>query len=340
MELNNEFIEATKLQYGYKNINKNLIIGHKNLGRFLSSKYSCSDNIEALENADIDDMGIVTGFGPTNSPTAGTLSVIFRAIAMQRETNIFTNIIISDLGAWNSRNLNWNQMNEITEKFIKFISKRGFDHTNGCIRTHKDKNNLVLSGIISKMLSEEDFRSNREATDILYDKLKLRGNFFNIMIDGLYTITDILNPLYYNKKHVLVLCGIEEHYFSTLAKLVLKRFIETYGNQFFHKEQTISALFTKLIGGLYPYPKMSKSIPDSAINLTDTDDMIRNKILKCDPINDKIVLQMIQLVSDWSAREILEAEEALKLKNQTSWQNIKLKYTDYFIDIANQWKTI
>lgn len=342
MELDNKFIEKTKLRYGYKDIDLGLKIANKSLGKYISAKYSCSDNIEILQKSLSSDIAIVTGFGPTNSPTAGTLSVIFRALAMQKETGIFTSVIISDLGAWNSRNLQWNQINETTDKFVRFICKRGFDLSNGIIRTHKDMNNLVLSGIISKFLIENDFKSNKEATDMLYDKLNLRGSFFSIMIDGLYTVSDILYPLFYNnKKHSLVLCGIEEHYFSTLAKIVLKRSIEQCGTTFFNDGQTISSLFTKLVGGLYPYPKMSKSIPDSAINLTDTNDDIARKILYCSE-NDPVILQMIQLVSDWAASKINYAEEIFNIRNLDSkqWYKVKAEYTDYFIEIAEQWKNL
>lgn len=55
----------------------------------LNLKYLCSDNLDKISNVDIKDLALVTGFGPTNSPTAGTLSMIFRIIEMQKNRNIY-----------------------------------------------------------------------------------------------------------------------------------------------------------------------------------------------------------------------------------------------------------
>ena len=40
---------------------------------------------------------------------------------------IYTDIIVSDLGAWNSRNLDWRDIERNTKNFIEFIVECGFD---------------------------------------------------------------------------------------------------------------------------------------------------------------------------------------------------------------------
>ncbi len=48
---------------------------------------------------------IVTGYGPTNAPTVGTLSAMLATKQLQDRTRLPATLIVSDLGAWNSRNV-------------------------------------------------------------------------------------------------------------------------------------------------------------------------------------------------------------------------------------------
>lgn len=331
-------LKKIKEENFFDNIGENFNIRSIDSSYFLS-RFDCHDNAMCINDVSLSDCAIITGFGPTNSPTAGTLSVLFRTIDLQRKTGIYTDIIVSDLGAWNSRNLDWRDIQRNTMNFIEFIVECGFDTKNGKVRSHQDKENLVISGLIAKLLNQDDFLKNREATDRLYDMMNLRGSLFGIMQDGLYTISDIINPLFNGKKRVLVIAGLEEYYFLNLARIVIERLKKVYPDRFISPVSDIGALYTKLIQGFYPFPKMSKSIPESSINVDDSETVLKRKIINCGEHNEKIVMQMIELLSDWSAEKIAEARSMFKQRKKSprNWRRIKEEYYEFFLQLSRKW---
>lgn len=331
-------LEKIKGERSFRNIDHDFKI-HSVSSSYFLSRFDCHDNAMCVNDVPLSDCAIVTGFGPTNSPTAGTLSVLLRTIDLQRETGIYTDIIVSDLGAWNSRQLDWNSIERNTKNFIEFIMECGFDSKNGRVRSHQDKENLVVSGLLAKLLKQKDFLDNREATDRLYDMMNLRGSLFGIMQDGLYTISDIIHPLFKGKKRVLVLAGIEEYYFPDLARMVIDRLVNRYPDQFIASASDVGAIYTKLIQGFYPYPKMSKSIPESSINVGDSEPDLKRKIINCGEHNEKIIMQMIELVSDWSPEKVAEAREKFKQRkeNPRDWGQYKEEYYEFSLHLSRRW---
>ena len=101
----------------------------------------------------------------------------------------------------------------------------------------------------------------------------------------------------------------------------------------------VGALYGKLIGGLFPYVKMSKSIRESSINLEDSNEEIYEKIVNCGKRNEEIILQMISLTSDWKHEEVQKAKKAFDNKEDdySEWLNYKKKYYDFFINIKKIW---
>ena len=358
MEVSKDFISIAKQtgediskiadQYGYLPIQNHqhlLHLGHD----YLASKFSYQMDFDKTMTIPKEDMAIITGFGPTNSPTAGTLSVILKTIALQKETGVETEIIISNLGAYMSRNLDWEELDNTTNRFIDFIYSSGFDKTIGKVRSHIDKENIGVATFLNEhILSTEDFESNKEATEELYGAMGLLGDKFGIITDSSYTVADCIKPLFnpdyvkaspHNKEHVLVIAGIEEHYFPQLANIAIPRIIEKFGDKYISPKASVSALFTNLISGLYPYPKMSKSIPDSAVNIGDDLESVRRKIEFSDPQNDKVVFEMMTQASQWSSdkiRSVIEIYEN-RNKNELYWQEIKREYALHFIEIAKKW---
>lgn len=308
----------------------------------LNLKYLCSDNLDKISNVDIKDLALVTGFGPTNSPTAGTLSMIFRIIEMQKKTGIFTNIIISDLGAFNSRQKPLEELIKRGKQFKKFIIKLGFDSTNGIIRTHNDYDHARIFALASSVLTVNDFINHDEATADMYKRLNLQGNDFSTMVDQTFTVADIILPIIrYGKKGVIVSAGIEEHYYPQLSNIVLGRLKKKQGKigNLIPQDAFVSSVYGKLINGLFPYVKMSKSIPQSAINIGDSEEEIKEKIMNCSDRNEEVILQMIELASNWNLEDIKKAELAFKnrKKHKNIWRNTKKKYCDFLLEIKQIW---
>jgi len=336
IKMDDRFVQNVILKEGYFSIRGKISLGSISNTKFLQSKFSCHYNLEKFNDFPKSKQHLITGFGPTNAPTGGTLSMILRALFFERKTGIDSTIIISNLGAFNSRNINIEKIDYLTERFIRFIRALGYK---GELRTHNNFNLLVASSLISKVLTIKDFLENKEVTTDLYKKLGIQGKDFPTFMDANFTVADILLPSILKKKQrILVFVGIEEYYFPKLANVVLQRFNKRHLGQFTPDNVLVSSVFGHLIEGLNDFPKMSKSIPESSINLDDSENDLKRKILKCDSKDEKIILQMINLVSDWDLRRIKDANKAFKKKG-TTWIKFKKDYLNYFIDLKKIWES-
>lgn len=334
--MDEKFVKSVMTSEGYIESEKSPFqIGDVNDQNFFISKFSCSWQLEKLAEVEKEKAHLITGFGPTNSPTGGTLSVIQRALFFDKSSGIDSTIIISNLGAFNSRNVDIEKVQYITNRFIEFIKLSGY---NGEIRTHDDRDVLVVSAFSSKVSKIEDFHKNQEATAKLYAKMGLQGDDFGTYLDMNLTVADIITPVIkQGKERVLVFVGIEEYYFPKLAQIVLNRLRNDHSDKIVTSNACVSAIFGRLIEGLNGYPKMSKSIPESSVNLGDSEKDIYRKIVDCENEDEKVILQMIQLVSDWDVSKINQAGSAMK-QNSVEWKNIKKEYAEYYINIKRTWE--
>ena len=353
-EVTSEYKYALKdLEYSLKEINS--IIDKHKYTRFpakitingygtnneFDDKYICFDRVNELTNIDPKDLAIVTGFGPTNSPTAGTLATIFKAIELQRETKIYTHIIISELSALNSRQKPLDNLLLYTHQFINFIKKLGFDENNGEIRTHNFLDHSRVFSVISSVLKVDDFLDG-EATDEMYKRLNILGNDYSTMVSQAYTVADIVLPLIRDKKKgVIVPAGLEEHLYPYLARVVIERMKEKKGGleSLVDKDAKVGAIYGKLIGGLFPYVKMSKSIKESSINVGDSNEVLYKKIVECGKRNEEVIMQMIMLASNWDHNKISLAKQAFDTrdKDYELWDMYKQQYYEFFINIKKLW---
>lgn len=328
-------------EHNYKRLPDNVDVLGYGINGELNDKYSCYDGIKELSNYSKSELALVTGFGPTNPPTAGTLSSIFKILEMQKETGIYTHIIISELSALNSRQKPLDELFDYTNQFINFIKKLGFDETNGEIRTHNFLDHSRTFSIISSVFKVNDF-ADGEATDEMYKRLNLLGNDYSTMVSQVYTVADIVLPIIRDKKKgVIVIAGLEEHLYPFLARVAIERLKKKSGglNNLVDKNAKIGALYGKLISGLFPYVKMSKSIKESSINLGDASEELYEKIVECGKRNESVILQMMILASNWDHNEIENAKEAFNNRENDyiTWLNIKKKYYKFFVEIKKLW---
>jgi len=305
----------------------------------LNLKYLCYDNMEIFNKIPPDELAIVTGFGPTHHPTAGTLSSIFRVLELQKHTGIYTYIIISELSALNSRQKPLNELIRNAHQFISFIKNLGFDEKNGEIRTHNYHDHARVFSLISSVLTTKDLLENIEVTYDTYKRLQLLGNDFSRMVSRTYTITDIILPIIRDKKRgVIVPVGLEEHHHPHLARIVLER-LKLKMINLVRQDAEIGALYGKLISGLLPYIKMSKSIPGSSISVGDSMDELHRKVISCGERNEEVILQMMILASNWDLSKIMEAKRAFEnlKRDYESWERIKYEYLEFFVKIKTLW---
>ena len=79
-----------------------------------------------------------------------------------------------------------------------------FDLKNGEIRTHNDLDHARTFSLVSRTISLSDFKQNGEVTDKTYERLNLKGNDFSVLVDHVYTATDVILPInIYKLKEVI-----------------------------------------------------------------------------------------------------------------------------------------
>jgi len=319
-----------------------VFIGNYGKHNEINNAFLCHDQGDLCFYFSPKDIALVTGFGPTNAPTAGTLSIIFRVLEIQKKASVYCHVIISDLGALNSRKKPLGLLLENTDRFVRFIKELGFDGKKGELRTHNYFDFFKVFAITSSLLNIPDFEESREATEEMYRRLNLQGNDFSTMVDKNFTVADILLPIIRDrKKLVLVVAGIEEEYYPRLARIVIERIRKASGGleKFVSHKPLISALYGRIIEGLFPYVKMSKSIPESSINIGDAPEEIRRRILNCGERNEHVILQMIELASNWNPEKIKEAQISFKRRKlrPKEWQRVKEEYLNFFLKLKNIW---
>jgi tryptophanyl-tRNA synthetase len=308
------------------------------LGR-LSTRFSHHDQADTVLGPGAPgSLAVVTGFGPTNAPTAGTLSVMLGIVELQHRLNVPVTVIISELGAWNSRNVSWDQLLAVRDRMFGFLGVLGFDERHGVLRSHLDFGNLTRAGRIARFLDRQDLLDNRESLVDLYEEHGLLGTEVGLTVDTLYTIADILGPADAGASRILMVSGLEEAYFTDLARLVLTR-QATAGELSLGWTTQVGALYFRVLGGLGGYPKMSKSIPDSCINLGMSPDEIAKRVLSDDEVSQPALMSAVELSSGWNDDQISEARTAFADRNAMpqEWRAVKTAYLDTFLRFAHEW---
>lgn len=310
----------------------------------LTRRFTHHDRLQDVLPLDPDKpLTVVTGFGPTNAPTAGTLSVMLGVIELQRHLRVPMTVVVSELGAWNSRNVPWGQLTAVRDQMFRFMRAIGL-HSQATIapvqlRSHTDTANLVRCGRVARFLSRQDFLDHHEDLVDLYQDHGLLGSEVGIVVDALYTVADILGPAEDGAARILMLSGLEESYFTELSRLVLERQAAA-GDLSLGWQVELGALYFRVLEGLAGYPKMSKSIPASSIHLGMADKEIAGRIHCDDDASQGPLLSAIELSSGWTMPEIDHAREAFhgKAQEPADWDRAKTQFTETFITYAKIWR--
>jgi len=284
------------------------------------------------------DYEIITGFGPTNAPTAGTLSVMIGIIELQRALSARMTVVISDLGAWNCRRIAWNDLCYYRDRMARFLLDLGFDDSGGTLRTHQDRDNLIRAGRIARYLGIDDVQANQEEFIDLYGAHGLLGSNVGLLVDTLYTVADVLEPVERGRKATLMVSGMEEAYFTKLARIVLER--QAVREPGLAWTGLIGALYFRVVRGLGGFPKMSKSLPDSAVHLGLSELEIAARIRSARAEDQPALMDAIDLASGWPEEKRRAARRAFEsLPDEAAmWADVKEGYLDTFRGFAGQWK--
>ena len=277
---------------------------------------------------------VTTGIGLSGTPHMGTLSQILRAIFLQ-QSGFDVQFVLGDLDSYNARNQSLEILAERVEKYSNFIKNLGFDENKGILRNQIDHAEILKTAyLISNSLTDEDFLAAEEDLSELYKSKKIyNGIDFKVKQAILLMVADFISLGTIEKyDNVLVMLGLEEHLYVQIAQKVVERM---------NLDMSVGALYSRIIKGLNGYPKMSKSIPDSAITV----DMSKEKIFdlvvnsKDEYINpeDSTIYQMMSAVSYYSIDELRDLREKC-IRGGSEWQEEKKNYAKVLTRICREWK--
>ncbi len=276
---------------------------------------------------------ITTGIGLSGTPHMGTVSQIMRAIFLQR-AGLKVQFVLGDLDSYNARNQPFSVLKERATKYREFITRLGFNENQGILRTQKERLDILLTSyLIANVLRDRDFNEAEEDLSGLYQsKGVYPGIEFPVKQAILLMTADFIHlgtEEGYN--NVLIMLGLEEHLYVLLAKKVVSRL---------NLPMNIGAMYSRIIKGLNGYPKMSKSIPGSAITVDMRPEIIRDLILNreglyIDPL-DSVVYQMMCSVSYYNSDELERLYEVCRAGGPL-WRKRKAEYADMLIEICSRW---
>lgn len=302
----------------------------------MKEKWLCHYNAEKFVDGLKNDKKqiITTGIGLSGTPHMGTLSQILRAIFLQ-QAGFNVQFVLGDLDSYNARNQSLEILAERVKKYSEFIERLGFDTKKGILRNQMNHTEVLQTAyLISNCLSDEDFLAAEEDLSELYKSQKIyNGIDFKVKMAILLMVADFISlGTIENYDNVLVMLGLEEHLYVQIAQNVVERM---------QLNMSIGALYSKIIKGLNGYPKMSKSIPNSAITVDMSPEKIYDLVVngKDDYASpeDSTIFQMMTAVSYYTVDELRDLREKC-VRNDSSWIESKKNYAKVLTRICREWK--
>lgn len=338
---NRDYYERLKKEYGYQSLSElkplEIDVFDENILRMLRRRFALHYNFEKwLSNLNNEESIITTGIGLSGPPHIGTIYQIMNAIFFQK-LGYKVQFVLGDLDSYNSRNKDLDYVRLLAKKYRRFIKALGFDEEKGILRTQYEAfGPLRTMYLLAKYTSDRDVIESLEDTKDIYIKEGIFELSLGLKLSILLMIGDFLD-LYLSDgfTNVAVTLGIDEHKYVKLAEKIVNQW---------NLPIKIHGIYSWMIRGLYGYPKMSKSIPKSAITAEMSYEEIVKKLIEGEPTKIKNpfyespVYQMMCAISYYSDEELKELYEICK-KGGTEWKRKKIEYLDtQLMPILEKWK--
>lgn len=304
---------------------------------WLKRKFVCHHNgqriSQGLKNGE--KTIISTGFGMSGKPHMGSISQILKITALSN-AGVHTQMVLGDLDAYNARKQTLPQVKKYAEGFSAFARSLGYNEQTGVIRDqyqHPEINRTAF--LISKYITDDDFE---KATEDLADTYKKQGVYngwsFGMKQSLTLMVADFIH-LHIDEgyQNVLVMLGLEEHKYVRLAKTVAERM---------GLDVNIGGMYGRVIRGLGGFPKMSKSLPGSSIDVGTPDEDIRKTLLSERRISqecrDNAAFQIIEQVSYLDSQALKEVEKIYEKGSDAEWASLVGRYIDdCLLPILSKW---
>ena len=249
-------------------IDNKLIVGHEFFG-------------EWLNNAKKGKAALVSGFTPSGNPHIGTLCIFRQMAYYQKEYNAKLYIPIADLEAAYVRHTKQSTIKANTLDLLAHLAASGVNLKKSII--YLQSNNLVTLKkmyVLVNLLNKSEVNSTYRKDGLPY------------VLSALLMSSDILLPLDYGYRSVLVTLGIDEIGHIKLARNLAKKL---------NVCNFPSATYTDLIPGLYD-SKMSKSISKNNIPLSENPNIAATKVkLAIENGNRSLYINLMKWFSNGSA---------------------------------------
>lgn len=314
----------------------------------ISSKWLCHQRADIFaERVNAGEVGIVcTGVGLSGVPHVGTLSQIIRAIELQRN-GVPVQIVLGDVDAYlgkrrDGKIIPLEETRALAKKYHDFIVGLGFvDAPPSILRAQFENVDVMRTSLLLTPYTDHQLyaRAEEELHGVYAAKGRVDTDMSPSRMAALLLMTaDFLHhPIAAGVPNVLVSLGVDEHQYVRFGQELLVRLISqgAAGDR-----SLLAGIYTKMTRGLNGAPKMSKSIPGSAI----TGDMDPNLIYSLimtgdnefvDP-GDSAVMQMIEALTFYDKSRLMTA--ATEAANHTQiWEQIKSDFAHYLIGLFAGW---
>lgn len=331
IKYDNKYYDNIVNKYNYELVDN---LPKENFG--INNKWYCSYNLKPfLDGISTNKKQLVImGIGINGVPHIGTVSQMLKAIYLQKQ-GFNVQIILGDLDVYGARAKSLKDINKLIIKYKKFLVKLGFDETKGKIRNQYDYPEIIrTSFLLSSCIKDRDFEEIEEDINDLYKTERVyTGMDFNVKQSISLMFADFIHPgLIDGFDNVLIISGIDEHGYVWKADEIRKRM---------EINMTISGLYSKMMRGLNDYPKMSKSIPNSNIDLSCTKAELK-KILTYENFNydnaeNSFVYQLMCYVSFYGEEKLSELKKNCNDKND-KWREDVENYINDLYKICKLWR--
>lgn len=301
----------------------------------MRNMWLCSYNIDSNFNLNSKIL-FTTGIGLSGTPHLGTISQIIRAIKLCKNNDV--QIVLGDVDAYTGRKTSWESTQLLKNKYENFIKNMGF---HGIIRPQStfDSNVYITHSKICKYFSHEIASQSEEDLHEFYvSKGKVEKEMtFNREYSLSLMCADFIDPLIReNYDEVVVFLGLDEHKYVQAANVV----IESLSNEFPQlKGKSIKAIYSPLISGFNGFPKMSKSFPESSLNIEDSEETIAQKIINDTYLlndNSTVTIQLMKAIGNYKKSEIDNFINLMEY-NSNKWIKEKEKFIRKLVVVKENW---
>ncbi|MXR20787.1 hypothetical protein [Halobacterium bonnevillei] len=311
-------------------------------GALVDRAFAATTDQDALRTAADRDTLFVASAGLTGTPHVGTVAQMY-AVKRFQEAGFDTQFLIADYEKYAGGGRDLDVVRGLADDYRAFLDAIGYE---GAVRTQYEATDVMQTAFrlgryfefesdlefdVEPTAWVEDLRAAYEADGIDNADAGERTEF-GARLTGLLCLADFVHPtLADGYDQTVFVLGVDEH------ALVLANEQYLDGTPF---DAEFEGLFTRMVPGLNDYPKMSKTIPGSGIQMDVRPAEVRRLVHETAdddaPPAESAVYQMLCLVSEYDADRLAELAAACR-RGGEAWDAAVAEYADFLADLAAAW---